>query len=365
MFILHCERYGPEAVDRTLQDIRDDTRPFGGITVVFGGDYQQTLPVVVHGAREEIVNATLQSSHLWEHINILCLQKNMRLEQGTESEAYAQWLLDVGHGRAAAPPNPPSHLSNAVALPDNLICYQEDEMLHSIYSAFSHGTATTAPPPDYFRHRMLLAPHVDTVHSLNHTVLQPFPGDFYDLWSADSYTRDGVTVDDPLNLPVEFLHSLNASGLPLAHLQLKIGCPIIILRNLAQRLGLCNGSRATVLQISNRVLQVRLMGGEHDGEVAFIPRITLSPSDKDTNFGIKLKRRQFPVQLAFALTINKAQGQSVKYVGVDLRTPVFGHGQLYVALSRATSTQHIKLLLSQDTPISGTPNVVYPEVLID
>ena len=42
-------RNAPEALDRTLRDIRDDDRPFGGITVVFGGDFQQILPVVPKG----------------------------------------------------------------------------------------------------------------------------------------------------------------------------------------------------------------------------------------------------------------------------------------------------------------------------
>ncbi len=44
------------------------------------------------------------------------------------------------------------------------------------------------------------------------------------------------------------------------------------------------------------------------------------------------------------MTINKSQGQSLKYVGLDLRVPVFTHGQLYVALSRATSGGRVKLV---------------------
>ncbi|TFK82100.1 hypothetical protein K466DRAFT_500902 [Polyporus arcularius HHB13444] len=65
------------------------------------------------------------------------------------------------------------------------------------------------------------------------------------------------------------------------------------------------------------------------------------------------------------MSINKAQGQSVKYVGLDLRVPVFSHGQLYVALSRATSPDHIHVLLTDDTDDPVTTNIVYPEVLLD
>ena len=66
--------------------------------------------------------------------------------------------------------------------------------------------------------------------------------------------------------------------------------------------------------------------------------------------------------LAFAMTINKSQGQSIKVVGLDLETPVFGHGQLYVGLSRCTSAAQIKILTDSDEPI--TKNVVYKEALL-
>jgi hypothetical protein len=116
--------------------------------------------------------------------------------------------------------------------------------------------------------------------------------------------------------------------------------------------------------MSERILEVRLVGGDHDGEIVFIPRISLMPTNS-TDFTFKFSQRQFPVRLAFALTINKSQGQSVKFVGLDLRIPVFSHGQLYVALSRATTEQRIKVLLPDNATTDETTNVVYPEVLLD
>ncbi len=73
----------------------------------------------------------------------------------------------------------------------------------------------------------------------------------------------------------------------------------------------------------------------------------------------------FPVRLAFTMSINKAQGQSLKFVGLDLCTPVFTHGQLYVALSRASSGHRIHILFPSDSTESIMRNVVYPEVLVD
>lgn len=156
-----------------------------------------------------------------------------------------------------------------------------------------------------------------------------------------------------------------APGLPPGELSLKVGCPLILLRNLSPDRGLCNGTRMILRRAGDRVLEVEVIGGQFHGEVAFIPRITLTPSGKDAEFAFTLRRRQFPVRLAFAMTINKAQDQSVQFVGLDLRVPVFSHGQLYVALSRATSRHRIKVLLAETAEASRAINIVYPEVLMD
>lgn len=117
--------------------------------------------------------------------------------------------------------------------------------------------------------------------------------------------------------------------------------------------------------MTNRVLLIRLLTGSRARDTALILRITLSPSLSGLDFAINLKRRQFPVQLAFAMTINKSQGQTLHSVGIDLHKPVFLHGQLYVALSRATSPQNVKILLPTGNSANVASNVVYNEVLLD
>ena len=93
-------------------------------------------------------------------------------------------------------------------------------------------------------------------------------------------------------MPVEFLHTLNAFGLPIAHLRLKLGCPVLLLRNIDAKHGLCNGTRATNIRMTNRLLEVQLITGDHAGEIALIPRITLSPTTTGADFAITLSRRQ-------------------------------------------------------------------------
>lgn len=183
-------------------------------------------------------------------------------------------------------------------------------------------------------------------------------------WEPGADGPEDLTAFGARSFPPEYLRSLQASGLPLGELHVKVGSPVILLRNLDPSSGLCNGTRLIITRAAARVLEARIIGGQYDGNIVFIPRITLNPTDSNGEFPFKLSRRQFPLRLAFAMSINKAQGQSVKYVGIDLRVPVFTHGQLYVALSRSTSPHQIHVLLP-DNVDGSTHNVVYPEVLLD
>ncbi|KIK96376.1 hypothetical protein PAXRUDRAFT_138607, partial [Paxillus rubicundulus Ve08.2h10] len=80
---------------------------------------------------------------------------------------------------------------------------------------------------------------------------------------------------------------------------------------------------------------------------------------------IGLRVLQFPVCVGYAMMINKAQGQSVKHVGLDSRSGVFSHGQLYVALSRCMNPRHVKVAFPLGQENNKTRNVVYTEVLRD
>lgn len=190
------------------------------------------------------------------------------------------------------------------------------------------------------------------VDEINHQILQRFQAETKEYRSFDTVLND----DESVHYPPEFLNSLNPAGLPPHILNLKIGTPIILLRNLNAP-KLCNGTRLQIIKFANNILHTRILTGPASGENALIPRIPMIPSDLPFQF----KRLQFPVKPCFAITINKAQGQSFKFVGVDLRESVFSHGQLYVALSRVGSKDNQFLLLPKN---NETANVVYPEALV-
>ena len=145
------------------------------------------------------------------------------------------------------------------------------------------------------------------------------PGAKHTYYSVDKVIHEqGVDCNaQEQPVPVEFLRAIIGSGLPPGELVLKVGCPLILLRNLAPSQRLCNGSQMVIKQMTDQVLQVVLVGGDHHGDTAPIPQITLNPPESPDH-PFSFSHHQFPVCLAFALTINKAQGQSAKYVGLDL-----------------------------------------------
>ena len=118
-----------------------------------------------------------------------------------------------------------------------------------------------------------------------------------------------------------------------------------------------------VTHLMSRLIEAQIITGTRVGEKVFIHRISLV--HKDPNIPFVFKRTQFPIKLCYAMTINKSQGQSLNKIGVYLPEPVFGHGQLYVALSRATSPHGLKVLIKkrENQPPNVTKNIVYKDFL--
>jgi hypothetical protein len=115
-----------------------------------------------------------------------------------------------------------------------------------------------------------------------------------------------------------------------------------------------------ITSLRTHCIEACLLGGDFDGQLRVILQIKLSVTDG--SLGIPFSWKQFPVRLCFAITINKSQGQSFYTVSLDLRTPVFTHGQLYVRVSCTSLVEGLSILLPENSR-SKTFNVTYPEVL--
>lgn len=364
-------KYAFEALDRTLRDIMRDKvkdimdKPFGGKTIVLGGDFRQILPVIPKGSRADIVMATVNSSRLWRHCKVLTLTENMRLlsnsspEERAEVKSFANWVLDLGDGKLGEFNDGESD----IIIPDELLIEQSSDPIADIVRFTYNNIVEDTVGAEFYKDKAILAPTLDAVDSINQYVLSLFNGQEKTYMSSDSIWKAdeqvGITADW---ITTEFLNGIKSSGIPDHKLVLKEGAPIMLMRNLDISSGLCNGTRLIVEDLCPNVIGAIVITGTHTGHKVFISRMDLMPSDP--NLPIKFMRRQFPLCLSFAMTINKSQGQSLSHVGVYLPKPVFTHGQLYVAVSRVKSKDGLKILISSDgtsTP-GATKNIVYKEV---
>ena len=304
-----AHRHVYEAVDRTLRDIRETDRPFGGITVVLAGDWRQILPVVRKGARPEIVAACLKSSPLWQHVQVMKLSKNMCvLLAGHNSATFTDHLLEIGEGRVPV----------ATDVGPHKICLKEDfafagDSLTQLCNHVFHDLASKHSDAEWLCSRAIICPTNDTVEEVNNILISMFPGEPHVYRSSDKI----LDADMAHQYPVEFLNTICASGMPQHKLQLKVGCPIMLLRNFDPANGHCNGTRYVVTGLHSHVIVATIANGAHAGKAIFILQIPIAPSDNI--FPFQLQRRQFPIRLCFGITANKAQDQTFRQIGIYLK----------------------------------------------
>ena len=181
----------------------------------------------------------------------------------------------------------------------------------------------------------------DTIKFYKH-ILKMLNGDKRSYHSIDYATHKGVDQSDDnihLLIPIETLNNIY-EGLPPHKLDLKVNAIVMLIKNLSVHEGLCNGTRLKITKLFKYNIEAEILTGENVGDKVFIPRITLNTGES-SSLPFILYRKQFPLTLAFCMTINKSQGQSFDYVGLYIKRKLFSHGQLYVALSRCNNPKNI------------------------
>ncbi|CAN1761727.1 ATP-dependent DNA helicase PIF4, partial [Linum perenne] len=247
----HCMH----ALHRTLRDIMSRRNrgnlnlPFGGITVVFGGDFRQTLPVIPKATRTKIVNSSIKRSDLWDHMRVIKLCQNMRLhregcssDEATEIEAFSKWIVDIGNGESST-----IYGDSQQSIPPDIMVEHKSDPIVDIVQATYSSIQQNYSHPTYFADRAILAPLHEIVSSINDYMLAEFPGKEACYYSSDNIESDGVEPGMlEAEFQTEFLNSMRIGNFPDHELKLKVGAPVILLRNIDQSTGLCNGTRLMV-----------------------------------------------------------------------------------------------------------------------
>ncbi|XP_019186531.1 PREDICTED: uncharacterized protein LOC109181233 [Ipomoea nil] len=312
-----------EALDRTMRDLlrfadsNSEMKTFGGKTVVLGGDFRQILPVVPKGSRQDIVSSAINASYLWDSCKVFRLTKNLRLSSASSSgnrqslTEFANWIANIEDGKIGGRNDGMAE----VQIPNHMLVSPGTDdikaIVESTFPMFAFGNAD----PEYLIGRAILAPTLDVVHAVNEYMTELHDAESRFYYSSDAVCKadgdNGILGD--VHTP-EFLNSIRVSGLPNHTLNLKIGSPVMLMRNIDHSLGLCNGTRLIITKLADHVIEGELLTGPNKGLI--------------------------------------------------LKKPVFVHGQLYVAASRVNNPDGLKILIGKDSSATttSTTNVVYHEV---
>ena len=351
-----------QAMDVCFRDIMGTDVPFGGKVLVLCGDFRQTLPVIPGASRAGIVAKCLNQHPLWRHFEVMYLTKNMRVNANSDPKlvAWSEWLQSVGDGVEGEEVKVPEEICTTIEEGTKKKPMAEKDSLKGLIAKVFPNLEGNLADLEWLTGRSILTPTNKQRHRINDTMVQMAPGQEVRLRSADVVDN----VQDAVSFSVEYCNSLEPTGLPKHEITLKPGVPVMLIRNLNPSAGLCNGTRLIFSHVApnKRVIYCKLKD-EVSGQYSLvaIPRICLRPKEKEYPF--EWSRLQFPITVAFSTTINKAQGDSLKMIGIWLPAPVFGHGQLYVALSRVGAPERCVVALKPGEVGNSTRNVVFQEVL--
>jgi hypothetical protein len=329
-----------DTVSRSMQDIMQNSdRPFGGKTVIFMGDFKQLLPVVRGGIAFIAVfhcsstasvtsftgkgdNHTIQRCEWWPAVRRLEFQFNWRASQDPE---FATLLESVGTGSLSE-----------VAVPLSSQATSMEDLVHQVLGPDLNNACNSA---------MLLALTLDDTDVVNNWCLNAMPGRAIEMHAADTF----VDCRQPDMYPPEVVSAMRIPGVPPGKLTLKVGARYMIVKNMMQHV--FNGVRCVLVSVAGtRSVFVRLISGPGAGEIVLLPAIAFAITPEQSGLPFSIRRRQLPMIPAFAVTVHKAQGQTLTTVGLFITVPMFTHGQLYTALSRTRGWGNIRIYSTLPDP---------------
>ena len=306
-----CDREVFEAAYRALNGFQDKI-------VVTMGDMRQIAQVVVHGDKIDVINHSIPSSPLWKEFTIKKFTKNMRLVQTLNNEAsneeqiialhnqrmYAEMILAIGNGKQSTELLEKGYVcdksrgATTVELPNcRRILYKKEAIMYVFPAPFN---------PEMFSKRAILAGTNEEVDEWNNEVQQL---NYFQLVSLVSHDELAES-DDPHDilrtmLTEDVLNNYNKNGVPPHVLNLKVNDTCIILRNLNKKEGLTNNTRVRIIAITTKCIRVQTLFEKK--KTFSLPRIRFTfrlPFGRS----FELRRTQFPLRLAYSISINKSQG---------------------------------------------------------
>ncbi|XP_031127635.1 uncharacterized protein LOC116029732 [Ipomoea triloba] len=232
--------------------------------------------------RQDILHATINASYLWRYCKVLRLTKNMRLQNSTSNNDYAQlkqfskWIAKIGDGKIEGQTDECEYIE----IPGHILLQYSTDPIKAIVESTYPSFSSIIDDPSYLQNRAILAPTLDMVHSINEYMSSLNTSEGSTYLSCDSTCKSDSNFDMLVDVhTLEFLNGIKCSGVPNHALTLKVDTPVMLLRNIDHSIGLCNGTRMVITKLGNYVLEARVLSGSSACEKVLIPRMSLTPLD--------------------------------------------------------------------------------------
>ena len=234
-----------------------------------------------------MINACINKSPLWSSVQVLKLTQNMWSHSNAN---VSEFLLRVGDGIK------PTILDDFIRIPPSMsIQWQDDMSIYCLIDATFPNLSESIHDGSYFISRALLALTNVEVDKLYDEIIQSFPGEAHTYYSFDSVSDDSRHMYQQ-----EYLNSISPGGMPPHVLTLKKGAPIMLLRNIEPKVGLCNGTRLICVDFLPNVIYAEVLTGHTRGLRVFIPRISLKTFES-LNLPFEMIRKHIPICLRLLL----------------------------------------------------------------
>nr|XP_023894341.1 uncharacterized protein LOC112006288 [Quercus suber] len=166
---------------------------------------------------------------------------------------FSEWILKIGNGEMGEGDG-----ENSINIPADLIIKHTENPMEDIVRSTYPDLQMKIIDHSYLQERAILAPTNEVVEELNDYVVSCLHGEEQTYLSSDSICKASSNIaDQDVLYPAEFLNTLRFPGLPNHKLKLKLGLPIMLLRNLNQNAGLCNGTRLVITKLGTWVIEAR------------------------------------------------------------------------------------------------------------
>lgn len=280
-----------EYVSEVLKQIKESPEPFGGIQVLFIGDFFQLPPVE---KEPDAIRRFCFDSPVWEDLNLknVVLKKNYR-----QSEEY--FITALAHMRTNCLNSDDIKLLNSRCVDSDT--YQTD-MLH-IFSTNEEANRYNSAKFNLIEEPIRIFTADDAVYRGTKLVCENFT-------ESENYILE--------------IFSKNCRA--EKDIPLKLGAKVMLLVNMDFNKGLINGACGTILGFNEKSINIKF----DNGVTASIPQHRFEYYYNDR---VVAERIQYPLKLAYGITIHKSQGMTLDRLVVDC-SRIFERGQAYVAMSR-------------------------------